>query len=100
MEKYNIILSSRVDGMLMRHVSFLARVSLPAAKRFRAEFGELLKRIAENPFQFPVETDPNLPNGMYRKALFAKRYKALFTVEEKTVFLDAVVDCRQDTAHY
>ena len=98
MANYQILFGSRVDSMLMRHISFLARVSVPAAKRLRKEFAQVLREIEHNPYQFPVDTDLNLPEGMYRKAQFAKRYKALFSVVGKTVYLDAVVDCRQDTA--
>ena len=57
---------------------------------------ELLERLEQNPMQFPVEEDLNLPSGQYRSALFAKRYKAVFMVEGSTVYLDAVLDCRQD----
>ena len=96
MAKYRIILASRVEQMLLRHTEFLARVSVPAAKVFYREFEDTLRRMGENPYQFPLEEDLNLPKGQYHKALFAKRYKALFTVEEKTVYLDAVVDCRMD----
>ena len=93
---YQIILARRVDGMLLRYVSFLARASVPAAKKFRAGFAHLLERLEQNPMQFPVEEDLNLPSGQYRSALFAKRYKAVFMVEGSTVYLDAVLDCRQD----
>ena len=93
---YQIILARRVDGMLLRHVSFLARVSVPAAKKFRAEFAHLLERLAQNPMQFPVEEELNLPSGQYRSAPAAKRSKAVFMVEVSTVYLDAVLDCRQD----
>ena len=92
---YQIILARRVDGMLLRHISFLARVSVPAAKKFRAEFAHLLERLEQNPMQFPVEEELNLPS-QYRSALFARRYKAVFMVEGSTVYLDAVLDCRQD----
>lgn len=95
MEKYQIILASRVETQLLQHMEFLARVSLPAAKRFRAEYAEILDRLEDNPYQFPPETDLSLPAGLYRKALFAKRYKALFSVDGHAVYLDAVVDCRQ-----
>lgn len=98
MGKYTIYFGSRVDAMLVRHVAFLARVSVPAAKRLRNEFARVLREIEENPYQFPVDTDLNLPEGIYRKALFARRYKALFSVVENKIFLDAVVDCRQDTS--
>jgi plasmid stabilization system protein ParE len=97
MAKYSVILSSRVEAQLLQHTEFLARVSIPAAKRFRAEYARMLDRLEDNPHQFPLETDPNLPADRYRKALFAKRYKALFSIAEGTVYLDAVVDCRQQT---
>ena len=96
MSKNKVILGSRVDAMLLRHVEFLARVSIPAAKRFREEFKKVVRDMADNPYQFPYEADMNLPADTYRKALFAKRYKALFLLEGETVYLDAVVDCRQD----
>ena len=78
----------------------MSRVSIPAAKRFRREYAAILDALEQTPLQFPLDTDPNLPDGMYHKALFAKWYKALFTVEGTTVYLDAVVDCRRDPEAY
>lgn len=100
MARYTVIPASRVDSQLLRHIRFLGKVSLPAARRFRMEYSALLDRLEENPFQFPPDTDPNLPEGLYRKALFARWYKVLFMVEDKTVYLDAVVDCRQSADAY
>ncbi len=94
---YKIILAKRADQMLLRHTEFLSRVSLSATRKFYQEFEVVLQSIEDNPHQFPVEDDMNLPDGKYRKALFAQRYKAVFSVEEKTVYLDAVIDCRMDT---
>ncbi len=86
--------------MLLRHTRFLARVSIPAAKGLVTEFGKVLDALEDNPFQFPEETEYDLPPGKFRKALFSKRYKAIFIVESKTVYLDAVLDCRQDNSTY
>lgn len=94
---YTVVFASRVDAQLLKHTEFLARVSVPAAKTFRNAFAQILEELETNPFRFPTETDSNLPKGVYRKALFAKQYKALFSVVGSTVYLDAVVDCRQDT---
>ena len=94
---YTVIFASRVDSHLLKHTEFLARVSIPAAKAFRNAFAQVLEDLATNPLRFPMETDQNLPEGLYRKALFAKRYKALFSVAGSNVYLDAVIDCRQDT---
>ena len=65
-----------------------------------AEFAKVLDTLEQNPFQFPPELDYNLPDGAYRKALFSKWYKVIFSVAGNTVYLDAVLDCRQDNADY
>ena len=96
MAKYNVIVAERADKMLIRHARFLAKASKPAALRLADEFEAVLRELEENPYQFPMETDGNLPKGLYRKALFCKWYKAVFVVESQNVYLDAVLDCRQD----
>ncbi len=100
MGKYTVIVSRRADEMLICHAKFLAQVRVSAAKRMTAEFAKVLDVLEQNPFQFPAETDHDLPSGMYRKALFSKWYKAIFSVSENTVYLDAVLDCRQDNTKY
>lgn len=101
MKKYTVIVARRADEMLLRHVSFLARVSVPAAQRFVEAFDDVKGRLEDNPYQFPYDTDPCLPADTYRKVIFAKRYKALCVVDDasKQIFLDAVVDCRQDPSN-
>ena len=100
MANYTVIAANRVDSQLIQHIRFLAQVSISAARRFRKEYAEILDRLEENPYQFPWETDPNLPENLYRKALFASWYKALFIIENNKVYLDAVVDCRQSVDAY
>jgi hypothetical protein len=95
MAKYTVVTARRVDQQLVRHIQFLSRVSVPAAKRFRNEYADILECLERNPLQFPLDTDPNLPDGLYHKALFARWHKALFLIEADCVYLDAVVDCRQ-----
>ena len=100
MGKYTVVISRRADAMLVRHTRFLANVSISAAKGLIAEFDKILDSLENNPFQFPIETDYDLPAKKFRKVLFYKRYKALFTIEDETVYLDAVLDCRQDNSSY
>lgn len=100
MINYTVIVSRRADEMLIRHARFLAQVRVSAAKRMTAEFAKVLDTLEQNPFQFPAETDYNLPDGAYRKALFSKWYKVIFSVSGDTVYLDAVLDCRQDNMDY
>ena len=97
MANYNVIVAERADKMLISHAWFLAKASKSAALRLADGFEAVLRELGENPYQFPMETDDNLPKGLYRKALFCKWYKAVFIVENESVYLDAVLDCRQDS---
>lgn len=97
MAKYDVRFHPRLGAQLERHAEFIARVSRPAAVNFRAEFLDLIRRLAENPYQFPLYDDPNLPDDVYRKAIFAKWYKVVFSVEGETVYIDAIVDGRADS---
>ena len=84
--------------MLIEHVRFLANVSIPAANRMADEFEALLQTLEENPYLFPLDEDYRLPDGVYRKALFGRWYKTLFLIEKQNVYVDAVLDCRQDNS--
>ena len=42
-----------------------------------------------------MEEDLGLPSGKYRRVVFAKRYKAVFSMFENRVFIDAIIYCRQ-----
>lgn len=96
MGKFKVIFDPALDQMLLKHTEFISRVSVPAAERFLDEFEAVIQRLSENPYQFPSCDDPNLADT-YRKAVFAKWYKMIFSVEDNTVYVDAVVDGRQST---
>ena len=96
MAKFKVIFDPALDRMLLQHTEFISRVSVPAAERFLDEFEAVIQRLSDNPYQFPSCDDPNLADT-YRKAVFAKWYKMIFSVEDDTVYVDAVVDGRQST---
>jgi plasmid stabilization system protein ParE len=98
-KKYNIKLASRADKMMLSHTEFLAKASPDAARKLLAEFKKAIKRIDDNPLQFPFADEIDVPGILprtYRKCLIRQRYKALFLVEGNDVFIDAIIDCRQE----
>lgn len=97
MGKHRIIIAGKARVQLLNHISFLSKVSVPAARQLRDSFAVVLSRLKENPYQFPIDQVFSQLNLPYRKALFDERYKVLFTVEDDVVFIDSVVDCRQQT---
>ncbi|MEA4902505.1 MAG: hypothetical protein VB077_12880 [Desulfitobacterium sp.] len=44
----------------------------------------------------PWLIDPLIPPEKYRKLLFEKWYLLIYLIKENTVYVDAVVDTRQD----
>jgi plasmid stabilization system protein ParE len=88
--------------MLLLHTEFLARVSPSAARRLLADFRKAAKLLADNPFMFPFADEldvPGIPPETYRRCAFGKRYKAICLIEGNDVYIDAVIDCRQENAN-
>ena len=97
MTKYKLKINPQINKQLEQHGRFIAQVSNSAATRFQNDFKIILRQISSNPYQFPPYDNPAFPENTYRKALFAKWYKVIFLVDGDTVYLEAVIDGRQDS---
>ena len=95
MSKYKIVTSRLVAQNLIEPITFITNVSTEAAKRFLSDYDAILTRLENNPFEFQLDTTFDNPYG-YRRAVFAKWFKCLFIVEESTVYIDSIVDCRRN----
>jgi len=98
---YDVILAERADLMLLTHTEFLAKVSPQAACKLIAEFKKVLQKLKHDPTAFPFADEldaPGIVPKTYRKCLFYGRYKALFLIAANSVFIDAIIDCRQENA--
>lgn len=91
-EKYRVIVSEAAKGMLLRHMKFLANVSIPASRKFLLAFKDAKAQLSAFPLSGPYDDAPALPAETYRKCLFYGRYNILYEVENKTVYIDAIVD--------
>ena len=99
---YNVRLARRADRMLLSHTEFLAQVSTAAARRLLTDFKKTMKRLSDNPMAFPFADEldvPGIPPETYRKCVFDKRYKAIYLIEDHDVYIDAIIDCRQENAN-
>jgi plasmid stabilization system protein ParE len=93
---YKVIISDEAAQMLVSHSRFLAQVSEKAALDLIAEFSAKAKSLEEFPERNPWLSDPYIPAGKYRKLLMGKRYLLIYQIKGDTVYVDYVVDCRQD----
>ncbi len=95
-KRHTVVISDEATQMLVSHARFLAQVSEPAAMRLIGAFQEKAKSLEQFPERNPWLTDPLISTGKYRKLLLEKRYLLLYQIKESTVYVDAVVDTRQD----
>lgn len=93
---HTIIVSSKAQSMLEKHVEFLARVSVSAARKLAVEYRNAVKEIRKNPERYPFLDMPGVSPHTYRKCLFSRRYELIFLMIEKTIYIDTVRDCRQN----
>ena len=73
---YKVVISPQAAEMLVSHSRFLAMVSEKARS--------------------PILSDYHLTPGKYRKLIIDKFYLAVYQIKDNTVYIDAVLDCRQD----
>lgn len=95
-KRYNVIISERALEMLLQHVRFLATVSTQAADKLRIDIIEAAKSLQEFPERGSWLNDPMLPANKYRKLIVDKRYLLIYQIKDYTVYIDYIVDCRQD----
>lgn len=95
-KRYDVVISGEATQMLVSHARFLAWVSEPAALRLIEVFQEKAKSLEQFPERNSWLTDPLIPTGKYRKLLLEKRYLLVYQIKKGTVYVEAVVDTRQD----
>jgi len=62
----------------------------------RRDVVETAKSLQEFPERGSWLADPLLPANKYRKLLVDKKYLLIYQIRENTVYIDYIVDCRQN----
>ncbi len=95
-KKYNVILSDKAASMLINHVRFLAKVSAETAKKLHRDIIAEIKVLELMSESYPWISYGEIAANKYRKKLAAKRYLLIYQICGSTVYVDYVLDCRQD----
>lgn len=95
-KKYTVIISDKASEMLVSHARFLAHLSEQAAQNLIEEFDASAKSLEDLPERNPWLSNPAVPVNKYRRLLICKRYLLIYQIKDSTVYVDYVVDCRQD----
>ena len=98
-KKYTVTLAKRAEKMLIAHIGFLMQASPSAVDKLLLKLKNENKILSQNPFQYPYADEldaPGIPTETYRKCLIYGRYKLIYRIQQNSVYVDSVIDCRQE----
>ena len=96
MKEFRIVISEDALSTLDRHADFLANVSGSAARKMVDRLLTDIDSLSKLPERCPFYDNPFIPNNRYRRLLSGKRYLVLYEILENTVFVDYILDGRQE----
>lgn len=94
--RYRVLVSDRARQMLAAHVRFLAEKSPEASRRTINELMSAIRSLAYMPERFPFLMAELVPPNKYHKVFVENWYLVLYQIKDQTVYVDYIVDCRQD----
>lgn len=94
--KYQVIISDRAKEMLGIHVRFLAQVNKPAAIRLKKRLIDAMRALQDMPERYPFFNENYIPANKYHKLYVENWYLVLYQIKDNIVYVDWIVDCRQD----
>lgn len=94
--KYTVIVSDTAKRQLASHIAFIANVSKPAAKRTKTDIINALRSLEKMPQRYPFLNQELLTKNKYHKMFVEGRYIVLYQIKDSEVFVDNILDCRQD----
>lgn len=94
--EYRVIVSERAGQMLAGHVRFLAEKSPEAARKTKNELLSAIRSLTQMPQRYPFLDAEFIPPNKYHKMFVDKWYLVLYQIQDEVVYVDHIVDCRQD----
>jgi plasmid stabilization system protein ParE len=95
-KKYKVIVSDRAKRMLGTHIRFMSQVNKDAAKAKKQELMEAMRSLERMPQRFPFFEEAYIPTNKYHKMFVTKWYLVLYQIQDDTVYVDYILDCRKD----
>lgn len=94
--QYKVIISERAKEMLGMHIRFLAQVNKSAAIKLKNRLIDEIRALQEMPQRYPFFNENYIPANKYHKLYVENWFLVLYQIKEDTVYVDWIVDCRQD----
>ena len=95
-KRYKVIVSDKAKRMLGTHILFLARVNKEAAASKKKEIMAAMRSLSQIPPRFPFFEEMYVPPNKYHKMFVQKWYLVLYQIQDDTVYVEYILDCRKD----
>lgn len=93
---FRIIISEKAKKMIGEGISFIANVDKDAAIKTKDLIINGIKSLNMFPERFPFFDFEYIPKNKYHKMFIEKWYLVLYQIQDDTVYVDYIVDCRKD----
>ena len=91
-----VIVSDRAKRMLGTHIRFMAQVDKEAAAAKKKEIMAAMRSLSRIPQRFPYFEELYITPNKYHRMFIEKRYIILYQIKDDTVYVEYILDCRQD----
>lgn len=91
-----VIVSDCARQMLAVHVRFLAQKSPIAVRKLKNDLMNAIRSLSTMSERFPFFGAEFIPLNKYHKLFVEKWYLILYQIKDQVVYVDYIVDCRQD----
>jgi len=96
---FSVMVAPAASDRMEEHFAFLGRVSEAAAAKFLDRLLTDIHSLEQMPHRNPVYDRPYLKPGKYRYMISHGKYRIVYQIEERMVFVDDIQDCRQSDDH-
>ena len=94
--KYSVVVSTAAKQMLGTHIRFIAQVSKESALTQKRQIMAALRSLENMPDRYPFFDAPFIRSYKYHKMFIGKYYLALYQIQDNSVYVDYILDCRKD----
>lgn len=94
--RWQVVVSQRAARQLVEHAAFAARLEERLAHKLVADFRAAAESLQRFPYRNPILRSEVFPTEKYRKLVFGKWYLLIYQIRDERVFVEYVVDGRQD----
>ena len=94
--KYKVMVSDRAKRMLGTHIRFMAQVSKEAAAAKKKELMSAMRSLSQMPQRLPFFEEMYITPNKYHKMFVEKWYLILYQIQDDTVYVEYILDCRKN----